>query len=67
MRWQTIEKVSSEIGLSTESIRALKKRGIFREKIHWVKAPNGRIFINPDEVQKWIAGENLNIQKSRNL
>lgn len=67
MRWQTIEKVSSDIGLSKESIRALKKRGIFREKIHWVKAPNGRIFINPDEVQKWITGDKFSTKTHGNL
>ncbi|WP_039918761.1 hypothetical protein [Cellvibrio mixtus] len=66
MQWQTIEKVSSDIGLSKEAIRALKKRGIFREKIHWVKAPNGRIFINPHEVQKWISGEKPNVKNLRN-
>jgi len=53
---QTIDKFSEESGMSKESIRALKKKGVWREKIHWVKAPNGRIFINVSGVEKWIEG-----------
>ncbi len=54
MQWKTIEKVSEQTGLSRESLRALKKRGIFREKIHWVKAPNGRIFLSVTAIENWI-------------
>jgi len=43
--------------MSRESIRALKKKGIWREKLHWTKAENGRIFINVVEVEKWIEGK----------
>jgi len=42
--------------MTKESVRALKKRGQWREKIHWKKAPNGRIFINTVAVEKWIQG-----------
>lgn len=57
MKWATIDKFSHESGLSKESIRALKKKGIWREKIHWVKAQNGRIFINRVAVERWIEGK----------
>lgn len=58
MDWKTIDKISEETGLSAESLRALKKRGILREKIHWVKAPNGRIFLNLAAVENWITNGN---------
>mgnify|MGYP000604422282 CR=1 FL=1 len=54
MHWKTIEKVSSECGLSKESLRALKKKGVLRERVHWVKAPNGRILINAPALEKWM-------------
>ena len=41
-------------GISEEAIRALKKKGFWREDVHWVKAPNGRIFINVKGVNEWI-------------
>lgn len=54
MNWKTIQKVSEETGMSEESLRALKKKGVLREKIHWVKAPNGRILINIPAFEKWM-------------
>lgn len=56
MIWKTLDKFSQESGMTKESIRALKKKGEWREKIHWQKAPNGRIFINTVAVEKWIQG-----------
>ena len=54
MNWKTIQKVSEETGMSEESLRALKKKGSLREKIHWVKSPNGRILINVPAFEKWM-------------
>ncbi len=56
MKWKTLDKFSIESGMSKESIRALKKKGKWREKVHWKKAPNGRIFINQVAVEQWIEG-----------
>ena len=57
MKWKTLDKFSEESGMSKESIRALKKKGVWREKVHWTKAANGRIFINIVAVEKWIEGK----------
>lgn len=56
MIWKTLDKFSQESGMTKESVRALKKKGQWCEKIHWKKAPNGRIFINTLAVEKWIQG-----------
>ena len=56
MKWKTLEKFASESGMSKEAIRALKKKGQWREKIHWKKAPNGRTFINQLAIEQWIEG-----------
>lgn len=57
MKWKTLDKFSEESGMTKESIRALKKKGTWREKIHWTKAANGRIFINTVAVEQWIEGK----------
>lgn len=57
MKWKTIDKVSEETGFSQEAIRALKKKGVLRQFIHWIKAPNGRIVINSMEFERWIEGK----------
>nr|WP_102136245.1 MerR family transcriptional regulator [Marinobacterium profundum] len=54
MNWKTIQKISEETGMSQESLRALKKKGVLREKIHWIKAPNGRVLINIQALEKWL-------------
>ncbi|MGJ0485660.1 MAG: excisionase family protein [Methylomicrobium sp.] len=53
----TIEKCAELYGLTQEAIRQYKKKGQWREKIHWRKAPNGRIFINIKAVDAWIEGK----------
>lgn len=53
-KWISISKCSEKLGVSEEAIRALKKKGYWREQTHWVKAPNGRIFINVKGVDEWI-------------
>lgn len=53
MKWKTLQKFSEESGMTKESIRALKKKGVWRERIHWTKK-NGRIFVNELAVESWI-------------
>ncbi len=56
-RYVTIDKFAELTGLSTEAIRQYKKKGHWREKIHWRKAPNGRIFIDKIAAYAWIEGK----------
>lgn len=56
MKWKTLDQFSKDSGMTKESVRALKKKGQWREKLHWRKAPNGRIFINTVAVERWIEG-----------
>lgn len=53
----TIEKCAELYGITKEAIRQYKKKGQWRERIHWRKAPNGRIFINTKAVDAWIEGK----------
>jgi hypothetical protein len=53
----TIKKFSELTGLTEEAIRQYRKKGQWIEQIHWVKAPNGRIFIKVKAVFAWIQGK----------
>jgi len=57
MKWKTLDKVAEESGLTKESLRALKKKGILRERIHWIKAPNGRIMLDVAAFEQWLCSE----------
>lgn len=52
----TIKKFAELTGLTEEAIRQYIKKGQWREKTHWRKAPNGRIFINTKAAYSWIEG-----------
>lgn len=52
----TIKKFAELTGLTEEAIRQYMKKGQWLENIHWVKAPNGRIFIKTKAAYLWIQG-----------
>lgn len=56
VNWVTVDKAAELTGLSKEAIRALKKKGQWREKIHWRKSPNGRILISLEGYNQWAEG-----------
>ena len=53
----TIKKCAELYGISENAIRQLMKKGHWRIKIHFEKAPNGRIFIKTEAVNAWIQGK----------
>ena len=54
MNWVTIKKFSELCGYSEDAIRAKIKKGQWLIDSHFKKAPDGRIFIGINEVEKWI-------------
>lgn len=56
MNWVTIKKFSELSGYSIKAIQIKKERGVWKEGEHWIKAPDGRIFINTKTIQTWVLG-----------
>jgi len=54
IKWITINKLSILTGYSENAIRAKIKKGVWRMKQHWRKAPDGRILFNPDAINQWV-------------
>jgi hypothetical protein len=52
----TVKKFAELTGLSEEAIRQYMKKGQWQYKIHWDKAPNGRIFIKTKAAYAWMQG-----------
>lgn len=52
----TIKKFAELTGLTEEAIRQYRKKGQWLKNIHWVKAPNGRIFIKTKAAYLWMQG-----------
>ena len=54
MKWVLIKVLSRETGLSQDAIRSKKKNGVWREFVHWRKAPDGRIWFDLEAIYKWV-------------
>jgi hypothetical protein len=53
----TVKKCAELYCLTENAIRQLMKKGQWRFKVHFEKAPNGRIFIRTHAVNAWIQGK----------
>jgi hypothetical protein len=56
-KYVTLKRCAELYGMTEEAIRQLIKKGQWRQRIHWEKAPNGRIFIKLAGVNAWIEGK----------
>jgi hypothetical protein len=56
VRHVTIAKAAELTGVSQDAIRTNIKRGVWLEGHVWVKAPNGRIFIDLEGYEAWVTG-----------
>ena len=56
MKYITIKKLTELSGYSEHGIRAKIKKGIWLCNKHWIKAPDGRIFLDPKEIEAWQEG-----------
>ncbi|PTY38076.1 excisionase [Saccharospirillum sp. MSK14-1] len=53
-RFVTIKRYSELSGYTQEAIRQKIKKGVWRLQKHVYRAPDGRLMINVEEVEKWI-------------
>lgn len=53
IRWVTLDKCAELVGLTKDSLNALRVRGILRMDIHWKKR-QGRIYIDLVAFQRWV-------------
>lgn len=54
MKWITLKRFCEISGYSPKAIYNKKDRGIWTKNIHWRKAPDKKIFINPEAIDSWI-------------
>lgn len=57
LKYLTIRKFSVESGYTEEAIRSKIKRGEWLEGVHWKKAPDGRVLMNPEAYEQWVEGQ----------
>jgi hypothetical protein len=56
LRYVTISKFALESGYTEDAIRAKIKAGVWLQDVIWKKAPDGRVLIDIDGYERWVAG-----------
>lgn len=49
-----LPKLEDLTGVTPDAFNGLIKRGLVQEGVHWFKAPNGRIFADPEAFAQWV-------------
>ena len=53
-RWVLINRLAEITGYSEDAVRHKVKNGTWMQGRIWRKAPDGRIFVNVDEFERWV-------------
>lgn len=54
MNWVVIRKLAELTGYTEDAIRSKMKKGVWRESVHFRKAPDGRILFSLEAFEKWV-------------
>jgi hypothetical protein len=57
MKWVTIKKAAELSGYSEKAIRNKNEKGVWRQGDIWIKAPDGRILISIEGIERWAEGQ----------
>lgn len=57
INWVRIKKIAELTGYTEEAIRNKRKKGVWRENIHWRKAPDNRLVFNIKAIGQWLEGK----------
>jgi len=58
-QWVLVNRFAQITGYSENAVRHKIKGGVWTEDRMWRKAPDGRIFLNLDEFERWVESEPL--------
>lgn len=54
MKWVLIKVLARESGYTEDAIRSKIRKGVWRESVHYLKAPDGRILFDREAIEKWV-------------
>lgn len=57
MEYVKTKEICRITGYSEYAVRAKIKNRVWLEKVHYRKAPDGRLFFSPRAIQRWVEGK----------
>jgi hypothetical protein len=64
MKWVKLKKYCQDSGDTANAVHAKRKKGVWLDGIQCRLGPDGNIWINPIEVEKWVENGNKAISQS---
>jgi hypothetical protein len=61
MRYVLIKRAAELTGYSVQAIESKIAKSQWLEGLHYKKAPDGRVFIDLEEIERWIIQGSMNI------
>jgi len=58
MKWVKLKKYTEHTGDTANAVHAKRRKGIWLDDVYCRVGPDGNIWINLDEVEKWVEGGN---------
>lgn len=58
LRWVKLQRYCEISGDTPDAVQAKKRRGLWRDGVHIKKAPDGCLWVNLDEVDRWVEQAN---------
>ncbi len=52
--WETLERYCERTGDSRDAVHARRKKGIWRDGVETCIGPNGRVWVCPHSVYRWV-------------
>ena len=53
-KWVKASMLASINGYTPDAVRGKIRGGFWKQGLHWKKAPDGNIMVNPREIDNWI-------------
>lgn len=57
LKWIKVSRYCELSGDTLEGVRAKRRKRIWIEGVHWSRPADGVVYINPDEVAKWVESQ----------
>lgn len=56
-RWVKLPKHCTETGDTRDAVHSRRKKGIWRDGVQCRIGPDGNLYINPEEYNKWVESQ----------
>lgn len=57
LKYVLLKKMAIESGYTEKALRRKIEDGVFVQGVHYVKSPDGRIHMDVERFEEWVAGK----------